>query len=437
MLAYQRGLLERLVRHARAHVPFYRASGRLDLLFRRDDTIDWERWPQLPPLTRKDLQESHEQLKSEYIPAEQGRIISMTTSGSSGEPVRVLASELARWAAAALKLRDFEWHRIDTSKRLALLYWRMVHRTREAGHADQKMFRNAVWNPLFGGLAPAGERIEIADTLPGPELVDTIVAVRPTYLQGVSTVLQSLIAHDRNRRLSDLKLGAVFSFAENFDRELKQQAEAHFGCRILEIYATSECGYLAGSCPHCGGFHFHAEVALVEPIADDGTPAQPGEVGRLIVTPFYNYIMPLIRYDHADFARVAPGRCQITLPAFDEILGKRRPPFVFPDGRKVRPTLPTIWVMDYLGARIYQVAQVAPDRCEIRFVPGSMAPSDMRFDELTKRLRSVWWDGLQIDYRIVDALPRRTASSKLQFIVQEMPGVTDTYWNEPLSAPSG
>jgi phenylacetate-coenzyme A ligase PaaK-like adenylate-forming protein len=123
MVQYQRGLLERLVRHARAHVPFYRESGRLDPLFRRDDTIDWERWVKITPVTRKDLQSSYEALKSEHIPPDQGGTLLVATAGSTGEPVNVLASELARrWAWAALRLRDFEWHRIDTTKRLAFIY---------------------------------------------------------------------------------------------------------------------------------------------------------------------------------------------------------------------------------------------------------------------------------------------------------------------------
>jgi phenylacetate-CoA ligase len=49
LLLHQRELLDLLVRHARAHVPFYRDTGRLNVLFRRDDAIDWERWSQIPP----------------------------------------------------------------------------------------------------------------------------------------------------------------------------------------------------------------------------------------------------------------------------------------------------------------------------------------------------------------------------------------------------
>src|SRR5258708_18299672 len=87
ILEYQRRLLEKLIRHARAHVPFYRDSGRLDPLFRRDDAIDWEHWAEIPPVTRNDLQVSYEQLKSEVVPAEDGRTLAMSTAVSTGQPV--------------------------------------------------------------------------------------------------------------------------------------------------------------------------------------------------------------------------------------------------------------------------------------------------------------------------------------------------------------
>jgi phenylacetate-coenzyme A ligase PaaK-like adenylate-forming protein len=421
MLAYQRGLLERLVRHARAHVPFYRDSGRLDPLFRRDDSIDWARWPELVPVNRGDLRDSQHALRSEHVPPEQGRVFSLTTAGSTGEPVTVLAPEIARrWAWAALRLRDFEWHRIDTSQRLVQLYQRAVHSSR-IELDDQATQRGATWNPLFGSLTPRGERFDVVDTLPITELLETVIRLQPRYLQVQPSALQLMIAHDGKRRLAELGLDAVFSFGEHFEPQLKRAAEAHLGCRILELFGTTECGYIAGSCPHCGGIHFHAEVALVEALDENNAPAKQGETGSLIITPLYNYVMPLIRYDHADTARLASGPCRIALPGFAEIYGKTRVPFVFPGGRTIRPTFPPAWVIDCLGAQAYQVAQVAIDRCEIRIVPGAIAPAEMRFDELTKRIRAMWWDGLQIDYRIVDALPRRSARSKIQFFVQEMP----------------
>jgi phenylacetate-CoA ligase len=249
-----------------------------------------------------------------------------------------------------------------------------------------------------------------------------LASLRPAYLQTPVTTLQLMIAHDRERILPGLGLSALFTYGEHFPLEAKRAAERYLNCRIFELYGSSECGFIASSCGHCDGFHVHAEIALTEVLAEDGSPAQPGEIGRLLVTPFYNYVMPLIRYDHADFVQPsAADGCDISLPKFDAILGKKREPFVFPGGLVVRPYLPSDLVSDCLGAQIYQVAQVGPDRCEFRLVAGTLRPEQMQFGEMTRRMRSLWWAGLQVDYRIVDALPRRTIRSKIQHFVQEMP----------------
>ena len=86
MVAYQRQQLEPLLRHARAHVPFYRESGRLDPIFSHDGTIDWDRWPEIPVLTRQDLQSSSEALKAEKIPKAHGEPVSQFPSRPLVQP---------------------------------------------------------------------------------------------------------------------------------------------------------------------------------------------------------------------------------------------------------------------------------------------------------------------------------------------------------------
>jgi hypothetical protein len=58
----------------------------------------------------------------------------------------------------------------------------------------------------------------------------------------------------------------------------------------------------------------------------------------------------------------------------------------------------------------------------VRFVPGRLAPADRRFDKMTQLLRSMWWDGLQVDYRPVETIPRRSARGKLAAYVREVEG---------------
>lgn len=93
-LQYQRRLLERLVRHARMTVPYYRDSGRLDVLFTKEDRIDWERWGEVPVLTRSQAQANCDALYAELMPADCGEVRTGTTSGSTGHPLAFRTSTI-------------------------------------------------------------------------------------------------------------------------------------------------------------------------------------------------------------------------------------------------------------------------------------------------------------------------------------------------------
>jgi hypothetical protein len=45
----------------------------------------------------------------------------------------------------------------------------------------------------------------------------------------------------------------------------------------------------------------------------------------------------------------------------------------------------------------------------------------MRYDSMTQLIRSTWWSELNVDYKIVSELPRRSARGKVAAYVQEMP----------------
>jgi phenylacetate-CoA ligase len=415
LLQYQRGLLERLVRHARAYVPFYRDTGRLDPLFQVDGSINWERWTEIPLLTRADVQRAGEALHAEVLPLGEGPVLPFSTSGSTGEPITVLKTQKANaliWTA--LLLRDLQQHQIDTTRRLAYL-----HPYTPSDFDITGTRRQRAWFPSFIPLGLHGERFELADTRPVTELIDAVVEIQPSYLYLQAIVLEQMIAFDKKGRLQNLNLAGVFSHGEHLSAQARQQIERYLGCKILDWYGSNECGRIAVTCAECDRMHVQEETIFAEVIGDDGIPEADNE-GWLVVTPIYSLAMPLIRYDHADRVVVgAPGRCRVTLRALDAVLGKERTPFIFPDGTTIRPTLPTESVIEFLGARGYQVAQVAPDRCEFRIVPGEMMREAMRFDEMTALIRSIWWPHLNVEYRIVESLPRKTPRGKLAVAVRE------------------
>ena len=383
---------------------------------RNGDAIDWDRWSEIPLLTRKEVQQAGSSLRSELVPGEHGKSFPLTTSGSTSEPVTVWHTQLSNpRVRAAVVVRNLERQGIDPSQRLAMLY---------PFTPDQFDTTRARRHPggYDGHSEPGltGERFDLAETRPAGELIDELVAIRPKFLRVRPVVLELLCAYDSDRRLADLDIAVVFSVSEHLPPEVNRDVAEHLGCWIVDVYGSVECGRMANSCPECGRFHVEAETVFVEVNGENGMLADVGDTGWVVATPLYNYAMPLIRYDHADRAVVGPlDGCSITLPTLQAVLGKERATFVLPGGVVIQPTVPPTAAVKYLGAQAFQVAQVAEDRCEFRIVPGRLAPSEMNFDEMTRLLRSMWWSGLQIDYRIVSELPRKSARGKVAAVVRE------------------
>ena len=78
-----------------------------------------------------------------------------------------------------------------------------------------------------------------------------------------------------------------------------------------------------------GHLHVDLNMGLVEVIALDGSgPAEPGELGTMVVTPFFPYrdCMPVFRYDTRDVVRRLPDEpltCNLAgVPPCRPILGK-------------------------------------------------------------------------------------------------------------------
>ena len=112
--AYQRGQLKQLVTHAHQNSLFYRP--RLDVLFRRDGSIDWERWPDVPFVTRDDVREHGLMMHCLTVPERHGTSIETATSGTTGRPLNFTMTTLTRAARIASVYRFHTWHELDWSK---------------------------------------------------------------------------------------------------------------------------------------------------------------------------------------------------------------------------------------------------------------------------------------------------------------------------------
>ncbi len=416
LVAYQRQMLDGLVRHARATAPFY--AYRLSSLFRTDGSIDWSKWHNLPTLSRKDLSSYIATIQSRTFPAAHGPFLTAQTTGTTGHPVSLTATGWQAAMTRAMGWRAQAWSDADWSRTLLT---RIYHPIPDMKNGDDL----GPWGPPAASKSKLGKNI-YSYNLDHEQFLDFMLVLKPAYISILSASID-VLCEMAERRKSALKVETFFSRGGGVSKELRERTKSLFGARIFEGYSSQECGSIAYECPSGSGLHISAEAALVEIVRDDGNSAQPGEEGRVVVTPFASSATPLIRYDQGD--RAVAGEtcaCGRSLPLIRSILGRQMQAFRHPDGRvffgaRIASLRQTI------GASRWQIAQIGPVRFEVRYIAEKEAEPNI-VDRFVREFRANIFDDAEIRFtRVADI----SVSGKFIEYVNEWTGSNRLRSDEP------
>ena len=354
---YQENLLIPLVLHAWRNVPFYRK--RLAPLLRGTE-IDLTRWDEVPIVTRAEVQRNFQALTAKLVPPNAGPVISGETSGSTGRPIRYLLNELASVASLGATDRALRWWQFDGAKTMATF----VARTRKDAPPPDGLTVKG-WRVGFPGLHHMIDMSADMDTR-----IEWLRARRPHYLTAYPFTLLDL-AEQVQARGVDLRFEKINSIGAVLSKEIRKACKDTFGSSPIDQYGAQETGLLACECPWCGHYHTNAELVLIEILDPHNRPCPPGAVGRVVLTSFYNYAMPFIRYEIGDFAVAGPKRvkCPVKLPSLMQIMGRYRSSFTLHDGRTVYPYVPVSRLRQYISFEQFQIVQTTVASIEVRYVP--------------------------------------------------------------------
>jgi len=176
------------------------------------------------------------------------------------------------------------------------------------------------------------------------------------------------------------------------------------GCRNLDFYGSVESGLLAVNCPLCGAYHMAIPNGYVEVLMEDGTPAQEGEMGRVVATVHSNPAMPLVRYNLGDLARVTfkspctPGKLSLV-----RIYGREKMTFKLPEGGSIYAELPAMEVIK-LGVKRFRMVQTALDTIEFHY---TLASPGARLDVSTVQdlVRACLSPGYNVKLKQTESFP--------------------------------
>jgi phenylacetate-CoA ligase len=236
------------------------------------------------------------------------------------------------------------------------------------------------------------------------------------YASGLHTLGQYVLRHGLRVRPI-----AVQSMAEqlwDFQRDVVGRA---FGCPVIDFYGARESAPIATQCLERDGLHVMADLRIVEVINEAGRPAEPGEVGRVVLTDLTNYAMPLIRYANDDLASWKadePCPCGRTLPRLASIHGRSSDVIRLKDGSRIHGYFFMFLFYGVRGVDQFQVRQTSLDTLDILIKPNAEFRPGL-LDELKERIDRHTGAVFRIECRLVDEIPI-TAAGKRRFTISDV-----------------
>jgi len=388
---YQNAQFVRLVRHAAARVPLYRekyrAAGIDPATIKSVDDL-----ARLPLISKDDLRAAFPHgLIAEGQARDEAFLVE--TSGSTGVPVRVFKEwealcAVAAWSSPVMLRR---WWGV-WGRRLMTLLLRHEHSIEAA---------------IVQALPRFLVRVHAGDALASPEAhLDEIRRVRPDVLVTYPTVLKTLATKILEEGASIPQPRLLATTAEMLDAHARRLIGRAFTAPLVNLYASTEAGFLAVECLEGRGLHVNSPRTIVE-IQQDGRPAAPGDAGAVVVTDLTAFICPIIRYDGlGDIARWSPAtcRCGRHLPLLEVVEGRRVDAFVLPDGRVLHPFTLSHAMVHFMEVQRFQIVQEAADRVRVLIVPNGQSPANLASrvgDEFARLLGQ----GVRVAVEMVDVIP--------------------------------
>ena len=148
----------------------------------------------------------------------------------------------------------------------------------------------------------------------------------------------------------------MFSVSEALKQSTRKIVSEYFSCPIYVLYANEENGVLAvedGSEYGCRANNVDYTFEVLKMDCDE--PADDGEIGRLVITDYFNKAFPLIRYENGYLVSVKhlpDGKLYIK-----EILGRVVDALYTTDGRIVHYFDGISFMEQYLDINQFQLIQ--------------------------------------------------------------------------------
>jgi phenylacetate-CoA ligase len=390
LLRLQNTEITRLRQFVSAYVPHYRNHGPMAFT------------------TKEQVRERPEDFVSDTF-SRRARILGHT-SGTTGTPLTVYYSREAMqrmWAFVELYRNTAG---VTKDDRRAQFTGKMIVPPRQSESTKSFWRRDLANNALLFSTVHLRP-----DNL--PFYAAALERFQPAYLCGHPSSMYVLADYYRQAGRPAPRLKAALTSAETLLDYQRCAIEEAFATRVFDQYGQTEMQSFWYECA-AGRMHAHPLAGVTEILRPDGTQADPGEMGEVVLTGLVNYAMPLIRYRVGDTARFSMEDCPCgrSMPVIAEI-GGRLDDFVYTRERGFLGRLDPV----LKGVRNIvesQFEQESLDVLRVRFVPTPRFTAE-DLQTLENNLRARVGRSIHLEFECTDRIPR-SSNGKFRFVISRL-----------------
>ncbi|MAU15653.1 MAG: CoF synthetase [Muricauda sp.] len=271
--------LHNLLKHATTTVPFYKDVPENSVVLQDFPIID-----------KQTVRKNFANFRSRtYL---KGYNHEVTTSGSTGKPFKILHNKDKRERNIADTC--FFAGRAGFSMGSKLFYLRLWDKQYKKNKLVTQVQNIAAYS--VDDLTEANLAKLVAEMERGRSNKNILA-----YASALDTV--SKYVEEQLGRPLNCKFNSIISIAEALNPDVKKRVQTYLGTEVVSRYSNSENGILAQQRVNdaSGKFEINWASYHIEMLdLNEDRPVKPGEVGRIVITDFFNYSMPIIRYDTGD-----------------------------------------------------------------------------------------------------------------------------------------
>lgn len=396
---FQRRSLQRIVKRARATVPYYADYPAIEIKTPEDIR-------QLPVLSRETVRGNSHLFISRS--ATNGDCIRVGTTGTTGASLHVSYTESEARRNWAFHLRRWAWAAVaPRSPRVTFFGSRVIPPERRI---PPFWTHNLIERQTLASIFHLSESN-------APHYIRFLQGQRGKVLEGFPSVL-AILADFILKKGQAIPMRVVFTDGEPLYPQLRDSIERAFATRIFDLYGNTELCGLIHECEK-GRLHVQPDYAYLEILDEENQPVEAGQEGFLVWTGFINETMPLIRYrigDRGCWNEEQFCSCHRAFPCVIPTITRDSDLLHCPDGRIFSPRALNQALKGAKTLRFCQIIEEQPGQVLIRGVASDPLASD---DVMTirKNLQHMLGKSVSVSAMLADT-PIVRPGGKIPLIIQ-------------------